>query len=582
MKAFVILIFCGLFSTASIFSQPNGIIMQTPFEQNNEHTATYDEIVSFYKSLSLYSSLVKTFEFGMTDIGDPLQEVIIDREGLTNPRDIRAKGRAIVMINNGIHPGEPCGIDASMMMARDLVASDTYASILESISFVIVPVYNIGGCINRNGYSRPNQSGPESYGFRGNARNFDLNRDFVKCDSKNAQSFNQLFTKWSPDILIDNHTSNGADYQYTMTLIATQEDKISPSLGGYMREQLVPALYKNMAADRFKMIPYVDMVGKTPEKGIVSFVDSGRYSSGYAALHHTIAFMPETHMLKPFKDRVWSTYDFMKHTFAIIKAQKTELLQARKEAFEYYNSCKEVPLQWKMDMSKSTPIEFDGYEAGYKASEVSGLDRLYYDRSKPYTKTIPFYDTAKSTRSVKRPKAYIIPSGYAAIIDRLRMNQVEMTVLESEASFDVEMYYIEDYKTTKRPYEGHYLHSDVEIRTVQMQRKYRKGDVIVYLNQAANRYIIETLEPQGDDSFFNWNFMDAILQQKEYFSSYIFEDLAAQYLREDPELKAALEAKRQADPAFAKDGYAQLKFVYKRSPHYEKTHNLYPIARLNN
>jgi hypothetical protein len=31
--------------------------------------------------------------------------------------------------------------------------------------------------LNRNSTSRTNQNGPEEYGFRGNARNFDLNRD---------------------------------------------------------------------------------------------------------------------------------------------------------------------------------------------------------------------------------------------------------------------------------------------------------------------------------------------------------------------------------------------------------------------
>ena len=70
--------------------------------------------------------------------------------------------------------------------------------------------------LNRNSTTRTNQNGPESYGFRGNARNYDLNRDFIKSDTKNAKTFAQIFHLVQPDVFIDNHVSNGADYQYIL------------------------------------------------------------------------------------------------------------------------------------------------------------------------------------------------------------------------------------------------------------------------------------------------------------------------------------------------------------------------------
>lgn len=555
-------------------------MMQTPFEKDDNTTAEYSEVVAFYQKLSASKNYVQVNNFGITDIGEPLQEVIIDKDGLQSPEEIRAKGRAILFINNAIHPGEPCGVDASMIFVRDLKDNKKLWKALDDVSIVLIPIYNIGGAINRNSHSRANQVGPKAYGFRGNFKNYDLNRDFVKCDTKNGQSFNKLFTKWSPDIMIDNHTSNGADYQYVMTLITTLEDKISPSLGRYLRNSFVPRIYEDMKNDRYDMIPYVDMIGKTPEEGIQGFVDYGRYSSGYAALHHTIAFMPETHMLKPFKDRVWSTYDFMKNALCIIADQKDELLKAREEAFEYYKNIDQAPIQWKIDKENPTTIEFKGYQSGYKKSLVSGLDRLYYDRSKPYTMTIPFYDKALVTKDVDVPSAYIVPQGYTKVLERLAWNNVKTEMLQDDREIEVEVYYIKDYTSTSRPYEGHYLHYNVDVEKKVIRKKYRKGDVIVPVHQAAARYIIETLEPQAADSYFNWNFMDAILQQKEYFSSYVFEDLAADYLSKNPELRAELEKKKEEDEEFAKSGYAQLMFVYKRSPHYEKTHTLYPISRI--
>ena len=86
------------------------------------------------------------------------------------------------MINNGIHPGEPDGIDATMMLMRDLATQKVKAP--KNIVIAAIAAYNVSGMLNRGSYSRANQNGPEEYGFRGNARNYDLNRDFIKADTK--------------------------------------------------------------------------------------------------------------------------------------------------------------------------------------------------------------------------------------------------------------------------------------------------------------------------------------------------------------------------------------------------------------
>ena len=53
-------------------------------------------------------------------------------------------------------------------------------------------------------------------------------------------------------------------------------------------------------------------------------------------------------------------------------------------------------------------------------------------------------------------------------------------------------------------------------------KTFRKGDWVIELNQPANRFLMETLEPQAEDSYFAWNFFDAILGQKEGFDFTIF------------------------------------------------------------
>jgi len=70
------------------------------------------------------------------------------------------------------------------------------------------------------------------------------------------------------------------------------------------------------------------------------------------------------------------------------------------------------------------------------------------------------------------------------------------------------------------------------------------------------------------------------LMQKEHFSPYVFEDLATEFLKNNPEVRSALEEKKATDKDFAKNAYAQLNFVYERSPHYEPTYMRYPVGRV--
>ncbi len=356
-----------------------------------------------------------------------------------------------------------------------------------------------------------------AHGFRGNARNYDLNRDFIKCDTKNAQTFNQIYTQWLPDVFIDNHTSNGADYPYTMTMIATQHNKLSQPLAVFMDKTLMPDLYTQMAARNWEMSPYV-YARTTPDEGIAAFLDLPRYSSGYAALHNAISFMPETHMLKPYKDRVESTHTYMVCMLEAMDKHRVALQKARQKAIDETKTKLVFDVNWEMDTAKPSKIKFKGYEAKYKKSEVSGLDRLYYDHNAPYEKEITYIKNYKSTLKIKKPIAYIIPQAYADIVERLKWNGVEVKQLTNKQTLNLEMYRIKDYDTTKYPYEGHYLHSNITVNKIAQDWTYQKGDYVVFVNQAANKYIIETLEPQAPDSFFAWNFFDSILMQKEHFS----------------------------------------------------------------
>ncbi|HEY1024755.1 MAG TPA: M14 family metallopeptidase [Sphingobacteriaceae bacterium] len=557
-----------------------GWAQQAPFEKNSTKniTATYDQIMPFFEALAKKYDQIKIFRQGLTDSGKPLHLVVLSKDKNFDALTIQKQNRRIILINNGIHPGEPEGIDASMMLARDLLEKKLLP---DNVVICFIPVYNIGGSLNR-GVSRVNQNGPDTYGFRGNARNLDLNRDFIKTDSKNSYSFQQIFNAWKPDVLIDNHTSNGADYQYVITLIETQKNKLSPLLSQFMTKDFTPALYERMKASGFEMTPYVNFNGETPDSGLYGFLETPRYSTGYAALHNTLAYMTETHMWKPFPERVGATYQFMKHVIGLTATHAEEIGKARKLAIEKVKSQDEFPVQWKLNTDKFDTLTFKGYEASHKPSEISGLPRLYYDRNKPFEKLIRSYNVFEPSVVIKKPAAYVIPQAWDKVVNLLKLNGVNMSRLKRDTDLEVEMYYIEDYNSAPRPYEGHYLHSNTRVQPKRQKIRFFEGDYLVYVNQAQNRYIVETLEPQAVDSFFNWNFFDSVLGQKEYFSAYIFEDEAARMLHGNADLRKRFEEAKIQDPEIGKSASAQLNWIYKNSLYYEKTHMRYPIGRLMN
>jgi len=553
----------------------------TPFEKDTHQTATYAEILDFYEKLSLsHPDQMRWITFGETDIDKPLHLVILSGDGTFSLDQIRSRQKTVLFVNNGIHAGEPCGIDASMMWTRELLQENELADHPDLV-IAMIPVYNVGGALNRNRHSRANQNGPESHGFRGNAKNLDLNRDFIKADSRNAQSFNQLFGGLQPHVLLDTHTSNGADYQHTMTLIHTQPDKLGGALGAFLRKTFSPQLYRGMKEKGWSMAPYMSSLGRTPdEKGIAGFLDLPRYGSGYASLHQTLSFISEAHMLKPFANRVRSTYDLLETLLQLTVEYGQHIQDLRDQDRAFWQKQDSIPLSWELRREKADTFLYQGFAPGTKPSQVTGQDRLYYKRESPFEKEIPVFDYYEPTRKTNKPWAFTVPQAYREIIDRLSWNGAKIQRLSRDTVLNLTMYRIKNYQTVGRPYESHYLHYDVEVQTEVRKQKLYAGDFVVFAGEGAVRYVVETLEPQAPDSYFAWNFFDGILMQKEYFSAYVFEDLAVQYLEEDSRLKAEFLRRKEEDSDFASNARAQLNWIYQRSPHYEETHRLYPVGRI--
>ena len=543
-------------------------------------TATYAQTIEFYTKLAENYTSIAMYTMGQTDSGKPLHLITFNPSRSFESEFSRDNKKNILLINNGIHPGESDGIDASMMLMRDLAT--TKINTPKNTIIAVIPVYNIGGALNRNSTTRTNQNGPEEYGFRGNARNYDLNRDFIKADTRNAHAFIDLFRTVNPDLFIDTHVSNGADYQYALTHLFTQHNKLGGALGDYLQQSFMPQLEKGLQNKNWDITPYVNVFNSTPEIGFSQFLDSPRYSTGYTALFNTLGMMIETHMLKPYKQRVEGTYELIKSFISIADKDAALIKELRKNAFTAYKPGNYYPLGWTIDSTQTTTYAFKGYEGEMTPSNITGAKRLKYDRNKPFTKDITYYNYFKAKDSVLIPDAYVIPAGYWNIVQLLRENKIKVSKTTKDTLVAVEVYKIKSYDTAKSAYEGHYPHSNTQLEKFEEKATMFAGDYLVKTNQEGVRYILETLEPSAPDSFFNWNYFDPILQQKEGFSPYVWEDKAEVILAENPDIKTQFEKKKRENSSFAASWYAQLTWIHKQSENYERSHLRYPIMRMSN
>lgn len=536
---------------------------------------SYEEVIASYQALAEAFPHARLDSIGLTDSGRPLHVFLIG-ENLPEAWGTPPDHQLVVLINNGIHPGESCGIDASLQWAEALLQS---GKLPQDLLIAIIPVYNVHGLLHRKAHTRANQNGPELQGFRGNGRNLDLNRDFVKAEALNTRAFHQLYSRLDPDIFIDTHTSNGADYPYTMTLIATQEDKLAPPLARFMKEVFTPALYAGMEQKTWPMIPYVNVFGRPPDAGMSAFLETPRYASGYSSLHHSLGYITEAHMLKTYEARVAATQAFLEVLLPLAEREREQLLQVREQARKWSAEAEQFPIEWVLDSSVVEALPFRKYEYQYTASRLGDYHRLQY-LPQELSIALDYYPRYLATAYGSTPRAYIIPQAWREIIHRLRDMGVRMQPLPKDTTVQVESIYLLQPRFAPQPYEGRFMLTEVEELRKKEERKFLKGDCLIVCEEN-NRYLLSSLlEPKGVDSFVRWGFFLSIYQRKEYFSTYVFEDTAEELLAEDAALRAALEAWKQQHPEEAKSPYAVLDFVYRRSEYFEEVYKRYPVARL--
>jgi hypothetical protein len=581
MKRYLISLFLLFFFRS--FSQETDWLTYYEKSGYNE-TPRYAETMEFCKRLDAASGLVTVTSFGKSPQGRPLPLVIIDKQGFTSPEQIRNSGRIILLVQACIHAGECEGKDAMLMLLRDMVINKKYNNFLDHVSFIFIPIFNVDGHERFSPYNRINQNGPKEMGWRATADNLNLNRDYLKADTPEMQAWLKMFNEWMPDFFIDSHSTDGADYQYVLTYLIEIYGNMDQKLTEWSKESFIPAMEKDMSGKNILICPYVTFRNWTELKsGLIYRVGPPMLSQGYTALRNRPGLLIETHMLKPYKQRVDATYECIVSSLGILSTESENLKKQIAEADQFSSSSSfrslDFPLQFKTLENDSTMVPFLGMEYETIKSEVTGDSYNKY-LQKPLTINLPSFSINKPSVTVKLPEAYIIPAEWETIIQRLSAQGIRMVKLPEETRLKIQTYRFINPKWQLNPYEGRHPMSNIEYQEITEERVFPAGSVIVPMDQPSSRIIAHILEPKGLGSYLYWGFFDPIFEQKEYAEEYVIEPMITKMLADDPELKKEFEEKKKSDPVFAKNPVMISNWFFMKTPYFDKRKNIYPVGKI--
>jgi hypothetical protein len=555
----------------------------TPAEKSCYRTTPrYTETMQYVRRIARAAPhMVKIEEFGTTGEGRALIAVVVSRDGVFAPAALHRSKRPVVFIQNSIHAGEMDGKDASLALLRDILVTKKQARLIDGAVLVIVPIYNADGHEYFGPFNRINQNGPEQMGWRANATQRNLNRDYLKADTPETRAFLREWNRWLPDFFVDDHVTDGADYQYDVTFSIETDGPAST----WVRKTLEPELFQRVNASGHMIAPYLSFVGSTPDTGIANAAAIPRFSTGYAQQQNRPGMLVEMHMLKDYQTRVTGNYELLCALLAVVNRDATKLVEANQRADRETiarGRAHTGTLALNFEATGETePFAFKAYRWKVVHSDISGADWVQYSHE-PATITVPRQTTMKITAEAKIPAAYVIPAQWTELIARLELHGLELKRLTKEWTGEVGTYRCATPQWHVEPFEGRHLAGkSLVCRPVREKMSFPAGSAVVAMDQRAARIAMQWLEPMGPDSALQWGFLDSIFERKEYGEEYVLERLARNLLASDPRLKSEFEQKVAEDPKFAANPEERLNWFLQRSPWWDQRIGLYPVGKVD-
>ena len=562
-------------------------------------TPTYDETMNWLKKLADASPLISMISIGKSPEGRDIFMMIASTEKIVTADALKKSSKPNLLAQAGIHSGEIDGKDAGMMLLRD-IAFGNKKQLIEGVNFLFVPILNVDGHERSSSFNRPNQRGPQNMGWRTNAQNLNLNRDYAKIDTNEIRAVINVINEYDPLLYMDLHVTDGADYQYDITFGGLEGQGHSKSIEKWLEKN-----YKAQADIDLKAAGHIpgQLLFAVNERdfsqGNGTMNGGPRFSDAYGDLRHTASILVENHSLKPYKQRVLGTYVLLESTLKILAADGNTLKESTKS--DRNKRVANLPMKFKIPQMNTAvsfenasdakikekvaapdSLQFLGIEAKILKSKITNTDYVVWTGI-PVKMTIPNYKGTEPIDFVVRPKGYYVPVWCTEVIERLKLHGIQMETIKEPIEITVEMYRIKDAKFQNEggkvlPFEGHMQVSGTAVSETRKE-KFPAGSVYISTDQYLGDLAMFLLEPKSADSFLSWGFFDEIFQRTEYAEAYVLEPTMTKMLTDSPELQKEFADKKTADAAFANNPSAIYAWFYSKTKFYDQRYLLYPVGR---
>ncbi len=550
-------------------------------------TADYDETMRYVRQLEGGSRWIKVVSYGKSGQGRDLPLMIVSKDRAFTPEAAIATAKPIVLIQNGIHSGEIEGKDACLALIRDMAVLGTRSELLDSTIVLVLPILSVDAHERHGPYNRINQNGPVEMGWRTGPTGLNLNRDYLKAETPEIRALlSQVYTRWWPHLLIDDHTTDGADYRHDVTYGAPHGTSTPPPLDRWYADAFEGRVVPRLAALGHLPAPYLSFrnYSADPRVGLDYGDAPPRFSNGYPTLQDRAGVLVETHMIKPYGVRVKATYDLLVAVLEELRAHPRALVRAVADAEqqtiargrESDPAKREVVLTTKTS-DTAVPFEFKGWQTRWEVSDITG-DWLPRYSEAPWDTIIPLYREVVPSLTVRQPAGYLVPQEWTIARDRLDLHGVRYRRFARAWTDTVEVQHVLEWKTADLR-EGH---RPTEVSRVVLERRahtFRPGDLWVPLDQRSAMVAVHLFEAQAPDGLMYWNAFDTVFERKEYGEGYVVEPLARRMMAADPALAREFRARLASDSTFAHDPRARSEFFYRRSPWADPEQDLHPILR---
>lgn len=549
----------------------------TPFELSDGfESPNYAETMAWLEKLANESPYLTMTNPGVSEQGRIIHMIIASGDQDFSALELSTSKKPLILIQAGIHAGEIDGKDAGMMLLRDIAFGDK-KELLNEANILFIPILNTDGHERSSEFGRVNQRGPKVMGWRTNANNLNLNRDYTKLETAGVQTISTIINTYNPDLYIDVHVTDGADYQYDITYGFVETGGYSPEISSWLSTNFKPEV--DQALEEMGHIPGPLLFAANGEDfsaGNVAFSFSPRFSHTYGDIRHMASILIENHSLKPFKQRVLGTYVFLEQAIRSLGAH-FESLQKAVESDR--NQPKEsIVVKFKFRDTPADSMKFLGVASSKVTSEITGAEYVQWEGT-PIEQVVPSILMDEPVTSVPVPKAYWISAEWSDVIQRIKAHGIEIEELTETKEIRLEYSKLTEYSMGNQPYEG-----EMRIRSFKKEEEYRAvqmpaGSIRMKTDQPLGELVVILAEPESVDSFFQWGYFNSVLSQTEYMERYIMEPLIAKMLTEDAALKTEFEEKKASNPEFAKNARAIYSWFYAKTPYFDQNWKVIPVGR---